>query len=102
MLGPDTDREKYLDWCAGRISDLLGALSDEEVSLRADREIATPAGPSLYPHIEDARTRALIDSLHRELHLPSFEIWLEAYRAAPEAFEQDLLFRQTDATSTPI
>ena len=80
---------KYLDYCSARVADILLLLSADEMYVLA-QEAAQEAGVRgdlSYDQI----VRLATDRISRKLALPSFERWVEKYRADPERYEEDLL-----------
>lgn len=92
--------KRYADWCSAKITERLLALPPEEMwrlRLRSEGRSAEEAGAS------ERETRLSVDAppdeiiqrltlqLAAELHLPSFDEWVIAYRADPSFFERDIL-----------
>jgi hypothetical protein len=90
----NTSRDKYFDWCAGRISERLSALSADEVAILLEEELQSNRDLTLYAQIGDHRSRTLISAIHLRLALPSFDEWLAEYSRDPGRLERDLLFRR--------
>lgn len=108
-------RAKYLDWCSARLADRFLALSPDEiyelaeraghgredtlVAFRASSMAASwlsqmPAGAHSDISVHEPESfRVLIARVTEVLAetLPTFEQWLEAYREAPDRFEEELL-----------
>lgn len=83
-------RAKYLDYCSAQLADLLLYLSADEIYLLAEKARQSEAGevgPGTY--VEMVRTATAW--LSRRVSLPSFEDWLEAYRADPEHYDRYLM-----------
>jgi hypothetical protein len=82
-------RAKYLDYCSAQLADLLLYLSPDEIFLLAEKAQRSegPAGPGSYMHMMQTATTWL----STRVSLPTFEEWLEDYRANPERYERYLL-----------
>ena len=83
-------RAKYLDYCSAQLADLLLYLTPDEIYLLAEKARRTEAGevgPGSY--IDMMRTAT--EWLSSRVALPSFEAWLEDYRADPEHYERYLM-----------
>lgn len=104
---PDSElRLRYLDWCSARVAQRFLQLTPDEVWLRArqadslphsdERSVgadALPASSSVPDgspeYLDLVRRTALV--LARELRLPEFAEWREAYLRDPDAYQQELL-----------
>lgn len=91
-------RAKYLDWCSAQVADHFLALSPAEIyelAERAARGDASGRPSSLAVDPESSTWRSLVERvtevLWHQLDLPSFETWLEQYRADPAVIEAELL-----------
>lgn len=95
-------RAKYLDWCSAQVADHFLELSPDEIfelAERASRDDDVVPGRSLSTPVDQedgiSEYRALVarvtEVLTRQVDLPSFEEWLELYRADPGAVESRLL-----------
>jgi len=84
-MGPEArpEREihaKYLDWCSGRITERLMALSPAQAFHLADRADAGPLDPGL-----------LVARIVDELQLPTFDEWRVAYERDPASYDREML-----------
>jgi len=100
-------RAKYHDWCSARVADRFLTLTPEEIysiahgggddsrGMEAAADASVPergAGASSlkevgYPELVERLTSALA----RELGLPGYEEWVEAYRRDPERYDAELI-----------
>ena len=84
-------RAKYLDYCSARVAEVLLGLTADEMYLLA-QEVAGESAqadedlPSFNTIVHLATER-----ITRDLALPDFPDWVEAYAKDPERFEQELL-----------
>lgn len=109
-------RAKYLDWCSARVAERFLKLTPDEIYELAYRASHgggpapgrsaeggsspdvpdTPASPAFFqPAGEPESFRRIVEmvtqALSRELDLPDFDEWRDAYEAAPESYDEDLL-----------
>jgi hypothetical protein len=92
-------RAKYLDWCSAQVADHFLALSPTEIfelAERAARDREVSGRLSSSGEGDDLQSyRNLVEQvtevLWQQLELPSFEEWLELYRANPESIEERLI-----------
>jgi hypothetical protein len=85
-------RAKYLDFCSARVAEVLLALSPDEMFVLAE-DAARASGEDLggaRPGYDEI-VRLATERLSRQLGLPSFEAFVEAYRRDPEAFDREML-----------
>lgn len=94
-------RAKYLDWSSAQVADYFLALSPDdifELAERASRGSHEPSGRSLAASVEEeglSAYRMLVERvtevLAAQMNLPTFDEWLELYRADPAAVDDQLL-----------
>jgi hypothetical protein len=95
-------RAKYLDWCSARLAERFMKLAPEEIYKLAQRaqqgDEAGRTGPGMAAPGENGALgsyRSLVEritaTMAAELDLPAFEAWREAYEAAPERYDRELL-----------
>lgn len=96
----------YLNWSSEQIARFLAPMSAEELALFAER-FSTPhpspdAGSSDF---EDAfllsQTERAIQAARDHLRLPSFAVWLEAYRSDPAVLREGLQMGAPDRPAEP-
>lgn len=84
-------RGKYLDYCSARVAEVLLRLSADEMYVLA-RAAARDAGLDDAESLSyDRIVRLATERLSRQIALPPYETWLEAYREDPEHFEREFL-----------
>ncbi len=85
-------RAKYLDFCSARVAEVLLALSPDEMFVLAE-DAARASGTDLggaSPGYDEI-VRLATARLSRQLGLPSFEAFADAYRRDPAAFDREML-----------
>jgi len=83
-------REKYLDYCSARLSEIFLSLSDEQI-YELMEEAAAEGGLNPADLSFERMMKLTTGELRRSVPLPDFESWAEEYRANPERFEPFLL-----------
>jgi hypothetical protein len=117
MAPPEADEEvlraKYLDWCSARLADRFLALSPDEIYELAERashgrdDTLVALGASGTEAEMPQRSSSLAEAAVKEPEnfrnliarvtevlaetLPTFEAWVEGYRADPARYEEELL-----------
>jgi hypothetical protein len=117
MAPPEADEEvlraKYLDWCSARLADRFLALSPDEIYELAERashgrdDTLVASGASGTDARLPQRSSSLAEAAVKEPEnfrnliarvtevlaetLPTFEAWVEGYRADPARYEEALL-----------
>lgn len=96
-------RAKYLDWCSAQVADHFLALSPTEIFELAQRaaqdteESGRPlsSGVGVDTAADLQSYRALVEQvtevLWLQLDLPTYDEWVELYRADPSGVEEQLL-----------
>lgn len=82
-------RAKYLDYCSAQVADILLLLSPDEMYVLAQdaAQDSGLAGDLGY----EGMVKLATERVSEKLALPPFDIWVEAYRANPERYEQYLM-----------
>jgi hypothetical protein len=83
-------RAKYMDYCSARVADVLLTLSPDEIYVIAEAESRRASGqgtPGSYTEAVDLATRRV----RKQLELPGFLDWAEAYVREPERYDAYLL-----------
>jgi hypothetical protein len=104
----ETLRARYYDWCSAKIVERIFQLSLEEVWYRAVHVPAQSDGVAAAEEAEAVLSRNVVDLVRslaeqvaRELHLPAFEEWVQAYRQDPHRFDQEILTVDRSPAGTP-
>lgn len=104
----ETLRARYYDWCSAKIVERIFQLSPEEVWYRAAQvqDAPEPVGASEDSEAFVSRNvvelvRSLADQVARELALPPFEEWAEAYRTDPAHFEREIVVLERSSPNSP-
>ena len=82
-------RAKYLDYCSARVAEVLLRLTADEMYLLAQEVVGESSGadlPSFSTIVHLATER-----ITRDLALPDFRDWVDAYAKDPGRFEQELI-----------
>jgi hypothetical protein len=101
----DDLRLRYLDWCSTQVARRFLELSHDEVWLRSHFAASLPPRPEaessqsrgspataverIPGYLDLVRKTALL--LARELNLPAYDEWKDAYLEDPAAFSKDIL-----------
>lgn len=82
-------RAKYRDYCSARVADVLLELSPEQIYAMAEEEAKASGRPS--PTSYGDAVNLTTQRVRASLELPTYDVWIEAYRADPGRFEPFLL-----------
>ena len=97
-------RRRYLDWCSTQVAKRFLELSLDDVWLRSHLAASLPPAPAETPpsptssllaadripgYLDLVRKTTLL--LAREMNLPDYEEWREAYLKDPGGFAHDIL-----------
>lgn len=85
----DVLRAKYYDYCSARVAEVLLDLPPDEIFVRAQEAAASRSLPGDLDY--DRMVRLATEQISGEIGLPTFDQWLEAYRADPEDVGRALL-----------
>lgn len=85
----DVLRAKYLDYCSAQVADILLLLSPDEMYVLA-QDAAQDSGFEGELGYEQM-VKLATERVSEKLALPPFELWVEAYRANPDRYEQYLM-----------
>lgn len=84
-------RAKYLDYCSARVAETLLLMSPDEIFLLARDAARDPSGERSTTLSYDEVVQLATGLISRQLDLPPFERWAEAYRRDPSQFDHELL-----------
>ncbi len=92
-------RAKYHDFCSARVVELLLELSPDEMYVLAEAAAGGPGerGSLSYNRIVQLATARIT----QDADLPTFAEWAEAYRAAPEKFDDLIMGLWEDPAGRP-
>jgi hypothetical protein len=102
-------RARYYDWCSARIAERLVQLSPDEIWHRAamlsdagelfvwqdEQGQAFPPGNTFFS------ARVLAHLFAQELDLPTFEDWVDLYRADPGRFQREMIMVDSPERAVP-
>lgn len=92
-------RAKYHDYCSAQVADTLLLLTPDEIFVLA-QNAARESGEEQQLSYGRA-VQLATETVSRKLALPSFESWLEDYRANPDRYERYLMgLWQSDVDDT--
>ncbi len=85
----ETLRAKYYDYCSARVADVLLGMTPDQIFVVAEEAAKARGleGPVSYDRMVGLAT----EHISRQLGLPSFTSWLEAYTSDPASIEAKLL-----------
>ena len=95
----DTLRAKYYDYCSARVADVLLGMAPDQIFVAAEEEARARglAGELGYERMMKLAT----EQISRQIGLPTFDQWLEAYERDPDAIEGRLMgLWKSDAEDT--
>lgn len=82
-------RAKYHDYCSAQVADTLLLLTPDEIFVLAQTAARESGEEQKLSY--DRAVQLATETVSRKLALPSFETWLEHYRADPDRYERYLM-----------
>ena len=86
---PTVLRAKHRDYCSGRVFEIIRRMSPDEMFVFVKHLARDSERPGELSY--DEMVRLATARIHAEAKLPSFEAWVEEYRADPEHFDAVML-----------